>query len=146
MSEDFFGDLGKTITKVTQRAVGKTGSMIESSRINSLIAQEEALLREKEIALGKRYYALIRDGAAAADEESAPLVSETGEILDRLLDLRKELAEVRGMKVCPACTELVPPDSTFCPKCGAPMKEPAEEDGGEGSAEENPGADAGNGQ
>ena len=36
---------------------------------------------------------------------------------------------------------------TAAPKQPArPEEEPAEEDGGEGSAEENPGADAGNGQ
>lgn len=37
MSDDFFGDLGKSISRVTQKAVGRTGELFETTKILSLI-------------------------------------------------------------------------------------------------------------
>ena len=41
MAEDFFGALGKKISKVTQSAVDKTSSLVETTKINSQITAEQ---------------------------------------------------------------------------------------------------------
>ena len=130
MSEDFFGDLGKSITKVTRRAMGRTGSLIESTRLGGQIGTEEKNLERLYSELGQLAYERCTDGRITPDAVMRPVIEEMTVSLGRIRGYRSELAEVRGQKVCVSCGTLISPDMLFCPKCGAaapPEEKRAEE-------------------
>ena len=118
MSEDFFGDLGRSISKVTRRAMGRTGSLIESTRLGTQISGEEKTLSRLYAELGELVYERCRDGRITPDEVMAPLIEELTVSLGRIRGFTAELAEVKGMRLCRKCGALIEDDVLFCPKCG----------------------------
>lgn len=127
MSEDFFGDLGKSISRATQNAVGRTSTFFESTKISAMISSEQKELDKLFQMVGETVVNNAGDtGVVELDEEIRELISEIRISQGRIHELKTELAGVRGMKVCPACHELVPAEVAFCPQCGEAM--PVEEE------------------
>ncbi|MBQ6546049.1 MAG: zinc ribbon domain-containing protein [Lachnospiraceae bacterium] len=118
MSEDFFGDLGRSITRATQRAVGRTGSLIETTKLNAQITGEQKELEYLYGILGEWAYDLISKGKLVPDEAAKDLASDIGVRREKLSELREDLAGLRGMKLCPYCSGEIEKDAQFCPKCG----------------------------
>ena len=118
MSDDFFGDLGKSITRATQRAAMRTGSLIESTKINAMITAESKAIEKLYLELGEIVYGQFEDGTITVDSQIQAVVDELDIHLERISSYRTELAEVKGMKVCPSCGEIIETDALFCPKCG----------------------------
>ena len=139
MSEDFFGDLGRSITRATKKAATRTGSLIETTKINAQITGEiksmEALVAE----IGSLFVRRIENGQMMEDEETAPLMEEIRAHKEAVRTYRLELAAIRGMEVCPSCGELVEQGALFCPHCGFALaggaKEAAAEERGAEDAE-----------
>ncbi|MBQ6469406.1 MAG: zinc ribbon domain-containing protein [Lachnospiraceae bacterium] len=143
MSDDFFGDLGKSITRATQKAAMRTGSLIESTKINALITAESKAVEKLYLELGELVYEQFEDGEVRTDSQILSIIDELDMHLEKISSYRAELAEVKGMKVCPSCGEIIETDALFCPKCGVSTltgeqeaAEPAEEEDPYGAEEE----------
>ena len=121
MSDDFFGDLGKSISRVTQKAVGRTGELFETTKINAQISGEQREIEKLYAKIGAVVYRKIANGTMEADEDIAPIVDDIRAHAGQLASRRKALAGVKRMRVCPACGELIATDVAFCPKCGTPV-------------------------
>ena len=135
MSDDFFGDLGKSITRATQKAAMRTGSLIESTKINALITAESKAVEKLYLELGELVYEQFEDGEVRTDSQILSIIDELDMHLEKISSYRAELAEVKGMKACPSCGEIIDTDALFCPKCGVSTltgeqeaAEPAEEE------------------
>lgn len=128
MSDDFFGDLGKSITRATQRAAMRTGSLIESTKINAMITAETKSIEKLHLELGELVYERVMEEKITPDEEMQAIIEELKGHLEKILNYRVELAEVRGMRVCPSCGEIIDPQVLFCPKCGVATPPPEEEE------------------
>ena len=119
MADDFFTDLGKTISKAGQAAAERTSSFIEAARLSSQISGElkevQALLQKVGSVIARRYAA----GEIELGEEEKGLLGEVASHKALILDLKGKLARAKGQKVCPNCEELIDADAAFCPKCGA---------------------------
>ena len=118
MSEDFFGDLGKSITRATQKAVGRTGSLIESTKINAMMGAELKSIEKLYTELGEMVFDRCTKGFAA-EESWAPVIEEIRTHKAKVQSLRGELADIKGMRVCSSCGELIDSKVPFCPMCGA---------------------------
>ena len=118
MSDDFFGDLGKSITKATQKAAMRTGSLIESTKINAMITAESKSIEKLYLELGELIYERFQDSPVMEDSAVRAIADELDTHLEKISSYRSELAEVRGMKVCPSCGEIIEKNALFCPKCG----------------------------
>ena len=103
MAEDFFGELGKSISRATQQAVDKTSVFIERTKITAQISGEQ-----KEI--DKLY----------SDAEFAPIIHDIDAHTNQVTTYKRTLADVRKMKICESCGSVIAMDVAFCPKCGAP--------------------------
>ena len=121
MSDDFFGDLGKSISRVTQKAVGRTGELFETTKINAQISGEQREIEKLYAKIGAVVYRKIANGTMEADEDIAPIVDDIRAHAGQLASRRRALAGVKTMRVCPACGELIATDVAFCPKCGTPV-------------------------
>ena len=137
MSEDFFGDLGQSISKVTQTAVRKTGSFFESTKISSSLTTEQKQIEKLYSRIGEAVVRKTKSGAEIIeDQEVLEYIGQVRRHLDAVLELKQSLAGVKGMRLCISCQELVSPKMAFCPYCGAPL--PIEDEPEEEPAEELP--------
>lgn len=126
MSEDFFGDLGKSISRYTQNAVDKTSTFFEATKISAQISTEQKEIDKLYQKIGETVYRRAESRQMQLDDDLAAFVEEIRRHREQISSRRKDLADVKGKKVCPSCGELIPREVAFCPKCGAPS--PADED------------------
>ncbi len=120
MAEDFFGELGKSISRATRQAVDKTSVFVESTKISAQISSQHHEIEKLYQKIGETIYKKVRTGEYEPDAEVMLIVEEIRKRQGQVTGMRKNLAEVRNMKVCPSCGELIQSDVAFCPKCGTP--------------------------
>lgn len=123
MSDDFFGDLGKHISKYTKRAADSTGAFIESTKLSTQIGSEERAIEKLYRELGEETYKLASAGKIELDADRRFKADSVTAHRKKIREMKDQLAKVRGMKVCPHCGEVIDRDVSFCPKCGAPIEE-----------------------
>ncbi|MDD3338031.1 MAG: hypothetical protein PHS82_04155 [Lachnospiraceae bacterium] len=151
MSEDFFGDLGKTITKAAGEVVDKTGDFFESTKLKAQIAGEEKCIDKGYRNIGEVVFRQQAEGAQVSEEVQV-LIEEIRKHMEQIAAFREELAQLKGQRVCPSCAAIIDADAAYCPKCGvavpeeetvdAEMVEDAPEEAAEEAAEEIAGEDA----
>lgn len=137
---DFFGNLkgnleslGKTISekaevvaKKTEEAVEvvakKTEETVEVQKIKSQIRVMERNNERDFQDIGKIVYERYQKGKEIDAEfvELCEAISEREESID---NYKKQVAEIRGLDVCPSCKAHVEANVVFCPKCGAKIEE-----------------------
>ena len=120
MSDDFFNDLGKTITKAANDAVDKTTEFFEATKIRTQIAGEGKSIEKDYRDIGEIVYKLYMEGTPVTDAV-AKLCDDVKAHEDRINDLRRELANRKGLNLCPNCGEMVDKTAVFCPMCGSSM-------------------------
>ena len=120
MAEDFFGELGKSISKATQQAVDKTSVFIERTKITAQISGEQKEIDKLYQRIGEIVYRKIRMGEMAEDSEISPIVRDIAARTNQVTNYKRNLADVRNMKICDNCGSVIAMDAAFCPKCGAP--------------------------
>ncbi len=126
MSEDFFGDLGKSISKYTQSAVEKANTVLETTKISAQISTETKEIDKLYQKIGETIVKRAVDDGMLLDPSLQTYVDEIKTHNSQILIYKKQLADVKGMKVCPSCRELIAKDVAFCPKCGSPTEVDAE--------------------
>ena len=137
---DFFGNLkgnlenlGKTISekaevvaKKTEEAVEvvakKTEETVEVQKIKSQIRVLERGNERDFQDIGKIVYERYQKGNVVDTEfvELCEAIEEREESIDAY---KKQVAEIKGLDVCPNCKEHVEANVVFCPKCGVKIDE-----------------------
>ena len=120
MAEDFFGELGKSISRATQQAVDKTSVFIERTKITAQISGEQKEIDKLYQRIGEIVYRKVKMGEMESDPEFAPIIHDIDAHTNQVTTYKKTLADVRKMKVCESCGSVIAMDVAFCPKCGAP--------------------------
>ncbi len=120
MSEDFFGDLGKSISRYTKKAVDKTSTMVEGAKISAQISAERREIDKLYQKIGETVYRKAVEKDIDLDDDLTAFVDEIRQRKEKTASLTRDLADVKGQKVCQNCGELIPKEVAFCPKCGAP--------------------------
>lgn len=120
MSDDFFGDLGKSISRATQRAVDQTSNFFESTKITTQITSEKREIEKLYGKIGERIVRKVeKKETNYVGEEELAIVDEIRTRRENIRELRQSLADVKNMRICPNCEELIEKTAAFCPKCGA---------------------------
>lgn len=121
MADDFFGELGKSISRATQQAVDKTNVFIERTKLSAQITGEQKEIERLYQILGEAAYQRIRAGKIIPDAQLQEIVNEINSCAGQMSAYKKDLADVRNMKICARCGAVIAMDAAFCPKCGAPV-------------------------
>lgn len=121
MSDDFFGDLGKHISKYTRKAADSTGAFIESTKLSTQIGNEERAIEKLYREIGEETYKLAAAGRIELDADRKFKAESVTAHKQKIREMKDQLAKVRGMKICPHCGEVIEKSVSFCPKCGAPV-------------------------
>lgn len=127
MAEDFFAELGETITKTAKDIGSKADGFFESQKIRTKIMSEQRMIDKSLADMGNIIYQKYVDGGAI-DEELLPLCEDITQRKVAIAKFREDVAKMKGQKVCAACGATVPSDAAFCMQCGAPCKSEPEEE------------------
>ncbi len=114
----FFEDLGKKLSQAGQATVQKTKELADVAKLNSMISDEEKRINNAYTEIGKLYVELhASDGEAAF----ATLIQSIHEANEKITDLQKQAAQIKGVVTCEKCGAEVAKGSAFCGACGNPM-------------------------
>lgn len=127
MADDFFAELGETITKTAKDIGSKADGFFESQKIRTKIMSEQRMIDKSLADIGNIIYQKYVDGGAI-DEELLPLCEDITQRKVAIAKFREDVAKMRGQKVCAACGATVPSEAAFCMQCGAPCKSEPEEE------------------
>lgn len=116
---DFIEKLGDAITGMGRDVSQKVTDVTEIAKLRMDIRSKEESVRKQYLEIGKQYYALHKDDAEPLFEEVV-LIKET---LEKIEELKAQIAENKGKKVCPNCGAPNEADASYCSKCGAKCEE-----------------------
>lgn len=57
----FFDKLSKTVTEVSQKTIAKAKELADTSRLNSMISEEEKVIANQYFQIGKLYVSVHKD-------------------------------------------------------------------------------------
>lgn len=129
MSEDFFADFSRCVTKHGKKAAEKMDAAIESAKIRTQMMEEQSDMEDNYRALGEEVYQQAADDPSSAPkavvltDEARTLIGSIARHKFRYNEMRDRYAKSRGCVVCPSCGALIGKESAFCPSCGAKMPE-----------------------
>ena len=125
---DFFGslkenleNLGKTISEKAEVVSKKTEDAVEIQKIKSQIRVMERNNERDFQDIGKIIYDRFKKGGVV-DTEFVELCEAIEDREESIEAYKKQVAEIKGLDVCPGCNEHVDPSVVFCPKCGVKVE------------------------
>lgn len=110
----FFSELGETITETGKEVSQKVKGLTEIAKLNMDVKKKEEFIQKQYREIGKQYYALHKDDEEPFLEEIM-LIRETMEEIEQL---KAEIAELKGTRICSACGAVIEQDALFCKMCG----------------------------
>ena len=123
MAEFNFDDFKKTITGAAGVATKKAGTFVSVQKLKGQIYTLERSIDKKYQELGAMVFDDYAKGEKVNDE-STVVCEEISQVNANIAELREELANKHGCKVCSVCESEVPLEAMFCMKCGTQMPEP----------------------
>lgn len=122
----FLDDLQKTVTDAAYFTAKKTGELTGIARVKFNIKAEQVRLNSTFTKIGSLFYAHEREGVDNT-AEITKLIIQADKIKGDIAAYREKLAELRKLRLCPACGSKVPKSAIFCPMCGEKVGKPEEE-------------------
>ena len=119
--KEFFEDLGKFITETAGNVGKKTEEVMEVQKLKSQIRSLERSNQGDLTDLGKIIYERFRK-EEAVDGELEVICEVIRKRRMIIAAFEKKLADMKGVKECENCQELIEKDMKFCPHCGAEVK------------------------
>lgn len=114
----FFENLSKTVTGVGQKTIAKTKELADTSRLNSMISEEEKVITNQYFQIGKLYVSIHKDDF---EDDFAGMIGAIAEAEAKIRDYKKQIQDIKGVQRCEKCGAEVPNGAAFCSSCGASM-------------------------
>lgn len=114
----FFDRLSKTVAEAGQKTIAKTKELADTSRLNMMISDEEKMINNQYLQIGKLYVSMHKDDF---EEDFAGMIGAIAESETKIRDYRKQIQDIRGVQRCEKCGAEVPNGAAFCSACGAVM-------------------------
>lgn len=124
MGNEFFENLGKTLSE-TARTVGeKTDDFIAVQKLRSHQASLENQVRKGYRDIGTIVYQKFVDGEPYC-EEIADICGEIMTYQCQIAECKEKIADKKGRVICPACGADAPKEADYCMRCGSPIPKEA---------------------
>ncbi len=114
----FLDKLSKTVTEASQKTIAKTKELADTSRLNSMISEEEKVITNQYFQIGKLYVSIHKDDF---EDDFARMIGSIAEAEAKIKDYKKQIQDIKGIQRCEKCGAEVPSDAAFCSSCGATM-------------------------
>ncbi len=119
----FFEKFGETISTKGKEAAQKAKEVADLAKLNAQIGQLEGKIKTWYQVVGEKVYQSEKDQEHSAMEVEFSMITDAFAEIGRL---KKQIADIKGLKECPACHAQVDREAQFCPKCGAKLEEEEE--------------------
>lgn len=113
----FFDDLSRKVTQTSQSAIQKTKDIADVAKINSVISEEERNLNNFYYQIGKLYMDLHGNDC---ENQFEALISNIKNTEHKLIDLKQQIQNIKGIKRCDNCGAEIAANALFCNACGSP--------------------------
>lgn len=114
----FFDVLSKKVSEAGQKTKQITRDLSDTTRYNSMIADEEKRIRTVYAQIGELYVSMHREDS---EEPFAELVGTVTEAETKIREYNELLKKLKGIRRCEVCGGEVPKDASFCSSCGSKM-------------------------
>ena len=115
----FFDKLSETLTNASKDVSQKAKDLSGAAKLTMDIHTKEDQVQKLYAQIGKLYFEAHQDDDPAEYEQ----MSQIKEMLAAIEDMKKELMELKGTKVCPRCGQEVKAADAFCKSCGAKLED-----------------------
>ena len=114
----FFDNLGKKASEMTAKAMQKAQELSETTKLNSLISEEEKKINNTYYQIGKLYVSLHSEDS---EEAFAGMIASVAEGEQKISGYRRQIQDIKGVRLGEKCGAEVARGVAFCSSCGAPM-------------------------
>lgn len=114
----FFDKLGKTVTEASQKTIAKTKELADTSRLNSMISEQEKIVTNQYFQIGKLYVSIHKNDF---EDVFAGMICAIADAEAKIRDYKKQIQDIKGIQRCERCGAEVPNGAAFCSSCGATM-------------------------
>lgn len=132
----FFDHLSTTISEKSRDVAKKAKDFAETTKLGSMISTEEDAIARTYGEIGKSYFEQHKD---SAEDPFRDKIEEILSAQERIAQLKVQIQQIQGTKVCPKCGAEISDSAAFCPACGTKIPEsapaPASAEGAEATAE-----------
>lgn len=114
----FFDVLSKKVSEASQKTKQMTRELSDTTRYNSMIADEEKRIRAAYTQIGELYVSMHREDSEEPFDE---LVRTVTEAESKIREYNELLKKLKGIRRCEVCGGEVPKNASFCSSCGSKM-------------------------
>ena len=125
MANDFFENLGKTLSETAKSMGEKTDEFIAVQKLRSQQSSLESEVKNSYKTIGEMVFQKFVNGEAYS-EEIADVCREIMQLQSEIAECKERIAGKKGQTICPACGSNAPRAAEFCMKCGSPIPKPEE--------------------
>lgn len=111
----FFDNIGKTFSEVGQ----KGSDVVNNAKLSRAINDEEKKIEKLYCEIGRRYFAMHADNYEEGFHDLMCLIIESK---NKIREYQRSINEINGLIECTNCGFNIPNLSSFCPRCGAPVR------------------------
>ena len=115
----FFDKLSETLVNASKDVSQKAKDLSGTAKLTMDIHTKEDQVQKMYAQIGKLYFEEHKDDDPAVYEQ----MTQIKEALAVIEDMKKELMELKGAKVCPRCGQEVKAADAYCKNCGAKMED-----------------------
>lgn len=114
----FFDKLSRTVTEASQKTIAKTKELADTSRLNTMISEQEKIITNQYFQIGKLYVSIHKDNF---EDDFAGMIAAIADAEAKIRDYKKQIQDIKGVQRCEKCGAEVPNGAAFCSSCGATM-------------------------
>ena len=115
----FFDKLSETLVNASKDVSQKAKDLSGVAKLTMDIHTKEDQVQKMYAQIGKLYFEEHKDDDPAVYEQ----MTQIKEALAVIEDMKKELMELKGAKICPRCGKEIDKEDTYCKSCGAKLEE-----------------------
>lgn len=114
----FFDKLSKTVSEASQKTIAKTKELADTSRLNTMISEQEKIITNQYFQIGKLYVSIHKENY---EDDFSGMIAAIAEAEAKIRDYKKQIQDIKGVQRCEKCGAEVPNGAAFCSSCGATM-------------------------
>lgn len=114
----FLDKLSKSVTEASQKTIAKTKELADTSRLNSMISEQEKIITNQYFQIGKLYVSIHKDNF---EDDFSGMIVAIADAEAKIRDYKKQIQDIKGVQRCEKCGAEVPNGAAFCSSCGATM-------------------------
>ena len=114
---EWFDGVKGTVKKTAEKAYEKSGKLIEIAKLNFKINELESGIDKLYVQIGTKAYAGYKDGNFTVDDVKN-ICELIGSKHEEIEILKKQINEIKDIRVCKNCQSKISADAKFCCECG----------------------------